>query len=176
MKAVAQNAPYGQFLNDAEAAALSKGRELIRQSLETIAQEEIDDSEKKETKMCPKCQTKKRHRGYRNKNVDTAAGTVKLKRRYDECPPCNLPEHAVDEPLGITDYTVGFRSLAVRAGGGRVQEYDWSAIKADGNEVESAASQPDDGALCLTLRQRLEPILENSKIDAHKMWTHPIYV
>ena len=44
MKAVAKNAPYGQFLNDAEAVALSKGRELIRQSLETIAQEEIDDS------------------------------------------------------------------------------------------------------------------------------------
>ena len=66
--------------------------------------------------MCQNCQTKKRHLGYRNKNVNTAAGIVKLKRRYDECRPCRLPIHAVDDPLGITDYTVGFRSLAVRAG------------------------------------------------------------
>jgi len=46
MKAVAKNAPCGQFLNYAETVALSKERELIRQSLETIAQEEINDSEK----------------------------------------------------------------------------------------------------------------------------------
>jgi len=42
-----------------------------------------------------------------------------------------------------------------------VQEYDWQASEADGSEVKSAAPQPDDGALCLTLRQRLGPILES---------------
>jgi len=47
LKATAHNAPYGQFLNCAEAVALDKGRDLIRQSLETLVQEEIHDIEKK---------------------------------------------------------------------------------------------------------------------------------
>ena len=47
MKKIAQNAPFGQFLNYAEAVALSQGRELIRTSLETIVQEEVSNIEKK---------------------------------------------------------------------------------------------------------------------------------
>ena len=47
----------------------------------------------------------------------TAVGNVGLWRRYDECLPCNTPEHAADERLGLeSGYTVGFRRLAVRAG------------------------------------------------------------
>src|SRR5215469_4689530 len=78
LKATAQNAPYGQFLHCAEAVALEKGRELIRLSLESLAQEEIREVEKKnETRLCPKCQQKKRHQGYRWKQISTATGIVK---------------------------------------------------------------------------------------------------
>ena len=119
LKATAHNAPYGQFLNCAEAIALDKGRDLIRQSLETLVQEEIHDIEKKkETTLCPQCQTKKRHQGYRWKKINTANGSVKLERRYDACLPCHLPEHVADAHLGLEHrYTIGLRRLAVRAGG-----------------------------------------------------------
>jgi hypothetical protein len=118
MKATADNATYGQMFNRAEAFAVTQGRELVRKSLETIVQEQIDELEKKkETSRCPKCQKKKRHRGYRTKRKMSAVGSVKVTRRYDECVPCRLPQHAADEPLGLDGcYTVGLRRLAVRAG------------------------------------------------------------
>ena len=47
MKAAAENATYGQTFNRAEAFAVLNGRELVRQSLEVIVQEQIDDLEKK---------------------------------------------------------------------------------------------------------------------------------
>ena len=66
------------------------------------------------------CSTKKRHLGYRSKEVFTAKGIVTLSRRYEECRPCNLPEHVVDTLLGLEDrYTVGLRRLVVRAGGAK---------------------------------------------------------
>jgi len=46
-KALAKNAPHGQFLRVAEAATVDKGRELLRTTLQTLVQEEIDDIEKK---------------------------------------------------------------------------------------------------------------------------------
>lgn len=116
LKKVGKNAPYGQFLNHTEAATLTEGRKFMTTVLQTLAQEEIDEVEKeKDTRECPKCQTKKRHLGYRRTTVHTAVGTVTVKRRYDECRPCRLPECAADDCLGIVPYTVGFRSLAVRA-------------------------------------------------------------
>jgi hypothetical protein len=42
-----KDAPFGQFLNRAEAAVDEKGRELLRSSLEQIVQTEIDEVEKK---------------------------------------------------------------------------------------------------------------------------------
>ena len=42
-----KEAPFGQFLNYADAAVQDKGRELLRQSLENIVQTEIDEIEKK---------------------------------------------------------------------------------------------------------------------------------
>jgi len=47
MKRNAKNAPIGQFLNCAEAIVLTKGRELLCTSLETLAQEEVNEVEKK---------------------------------------------------------------------------------------------------------------------------------
>ena len=47
MKRQAKNAPIGQFLNCAEALVLTKGRELLCTSLETLAQEEVNEVEKK---------------------------------------------------------------------------------------------------------------------------------
>ncbi|MCL2710467.1 MAG: hypothetical protein FWE95_06275 [Planctomycetaceae bacterium] len=47
MKRNAQNAPIGQFLNCAEAIAVAKGREFITTSLQTLTQEEVNDTEKK---------------------------------------------------------------------------------------------------------------------------------
>ena len=44
LKKVGKNAPYGHFLNHAEAAALTEGRKLIQTTLQTLAQEEIDNS------------------------------------------------------------------------------------------------------------------------------------
>ena len=41
-----KDAPYGQFLNYADAAVQDKGRELLRSSLENIVQTEIDEVEK----------------------------------------------------------------------------------------------------------------------------------
>jgi len=51
MKSIAQNAPHGQIFDHTEAIAVLRGRELIRQSLETVLQEQIDDFEKK-TSLC----------------------------------------------------------------------------------------------------------------------------
>ena len=47
MKVACANAPHGQIFNHAEAFAVQHGRELIRQSLETLLQEQIDEHEKK---------------------------------------------------------------------------------------------------------------------------------
>ena len=46
-KALAKNAPHGQFLNCAEAAIVTDGRELLRTTLQTLVQEEINEIEKK---------------------------------------------------------------------------------------------------------------------------------
>jgi hypothetical protein len=121
MKSAAKNAPHGQVINSAEAVVLSQGRELLRQSLEIITQEEVDEIEKKnETRLCPKCQGKKRHRGSPSKKNETAAGTITVERRYDECIPCRLLEHVVDDILGLGErYTLGIRRLIVRAGGAK---------------------------------------------------------
>jgi len=45
--ASAQNAPYGHVFDHAKAFAFCNGRELIRQSLETMLQEQIDGDQKK---------------------------------------------------------------------------------------------------------------------------------
>ena len=50
MKKIGKNAPHGQFLNHAETIALAKGREFIQTALQTLAQEEIDEYEKKTKK------------------------------------------------------------------------------------------------------------------------------
>jgi hypothetical protein len=118
LKVAAQNAPHGQVFNHAEAFAVQQGRELIRGSLETLLQDQIDEYEKKnETTLCPKCQTKKRHLGYRLKERISAIGSITLQRRYDECRPCQLPEHVADEPFGLEGrYSKGLRRMAVFAG------------------------------------------------------------
>jgi len=113
-----KNAPFGQFLNYAEAAVEEKGRELIRASLENIVQTEIDEVEKKnETRFCQTCQTKREHLGYHSKIIRSASGPITPERRYEKCRPCRLPIHPVDEILGLEeDYTAGFRALVVYAG------------------------------------------------------------
>jgi len=113
-----RDAPFGQFLNAADAAVTEKGRELLRQSLENIVQTEIDEIEKKnESRLCPQCQTKRRHLGYHSKTVRTSNGIIKPERRYEKCYPCGLAEYAADASFGLEkDYTVGFLFLAVRAG------------------------------------------------------------
>jgi len=120
MKHHAKNAPFGEFLNHAEAIAIAQGRKLVKTTLQTLAQEEINEVEKKnETRLCPTCRKKKRNRGGRTKEIETATGTINLKRRYDECSPCTLSEFVADVSLGIAErYTVGLRSLAVYAGAG----------------------------------------------------------
>ena len=65
MKAAAENATDGQMFNQAEAFAVSQGRELVRKSLETIMQEQIDDLEKK------KKQSTVRHAKRKKGIVDT---------------------------------------------------------------------------------------------------------
>jgi len=39
--------PFGEFLNYAEAIAVAKGRELVKTSLQTLVQEEVNEVEKK---------------------------------------------------------------------------------------------------------------------------------
>jgi hypothetical protein len=68
-------------------------------------------------RLCPQCQTKRRHLGYHSKTIRTSNGIIKPERRYEKCYPCGLPEYAADAPLGLkVDYSVGFLFLAVRAG------------------------------------------------------------
>ena len=43
VKRAGKEAPFGQFLNRAEAAVEKEGRELLRQSLERITQEAADE-------------------------------------------------------------------------------------------------------------------------------------
>ena len=53
LKLTAENAPYGRILANAEAFAVVQGRELLRQSLENIVQDQaqqIDNDEKKTAK------------------------------------------------------------------------------------------------------------------------------
>jgi hypothetical protein len=47
MKHHAKNAPFGEFLHYAEAVAIAQGREFIQTSLQTLAQEEVNEVEKK---------------------------------------------------------------------------------------------------------------------------------
>jgi hypothetical protein len=112
-----KEAPFGQFLNHADNAVTEEGRKLLRQSLESIIQTEIDEIEKKnESRLCPHCQTKREHLGYRSKSIRTSNGIIKPERRYEKCHPCRLPEFVADAPIGLEeDFTVGFRFLAVRA-------------------------------------------------------------
>jgi hypothetical protein len=119
-----KNAPFGQFLNYADAAVKEKGQELLRATLENIVQTEIDEVEKKnESRHCSTCQKKRRHLGYHTKLIQTSSGCIESERRYEKCYPCGLSEHAADTPLGLEeDYTVGFRMLAVRAGSQRSYE------------------------------------------------------
>jgi hypothetical protein len=121
LQATGKNAPHGQFLNNVEAVVLDQGQELLRQSFEILTQDTIDEIEKKkETRLCPQCQTKKRHSGNPKRKNETSIGTINVTRRYDECVPCHLLEHVVDEILGLDNtYTVGIRRLAVRAGGAK---------------------------------------------------------
>ena len=49
MKKNAKNAPIGQFINCAEAVVLTKGRKLLCTTLQTLAQEEVNEVEKKTT-------------------------------------------------------------------------------------------------------------------------------
>jgi hypothetical protein len=121
MRDTAKNAPYGQTFDHVEAIAIQQGRELLQKSMEEALQEQIDDFEKKkETTLCPKCQKKKRHGGYRPKDRINVFGKVTLERRYDECLPCHLPEHVADKPFGLEDrYSKGLRRLAVFAATGK---------------------------------------------------------
>ena len=53
LAAAAPNAPYGKVLAQAEAFAVTQGRELLRKSLENIVQEQaknIENDEKKEAR------------------------------------------------------------------------------------------------------------------------------
>jgi hypothetical protein len=114
LKNTATNAPYGQTFDHVEAFVLQQGREFLRQSMEETIQEQVDDFEKKETTLCPKCQKKKRHGGHRPKERISAAGKITLARRYDECLPCHLSEHVADQRFGLTSrYSIGLRRLAV---------------------------------------------------------------
>jgi len=117
-KAHAKNAPHGQFLTYAEALTVVRGRELLKTTLQTLVQEEVNDFEKKnETRLCPMCQTKKRHRGRPSRQIETATGTIEVKRRYDECIPCKLLETVADAHVGLEDrYTVGLRCLITYVG------------------------------------------------------------
>ena len=47
LKSTGNNALHGQFLNNVEAVVLDQGQELLRQSLEIITQEQVDEIEKK---------------------------------------------------------------------------------------------------------------------------------
>jgi hypothetical protein len=47
VKQAGQGAPVGQFLNTAERVALDQGREFMRNTLQTLTQEQIDEIEKK---------------------------------------------------------------------------------------------------------------------------------
>ena len=51
LNATIQHAPLGKGFDHAEAFAVAQGRELIRQSLETIVQQQIDHIEKKRNEV-----------------------------------------------------------------------------------------------------------------------------
>ena len=51
LTATLQNAPIGKGFDHAEAFAFAQGRELIRQSLETTLQQQIDHIEKKKRRV-----------------------------------------------------------------------------------------------------------------------------
>jgi hypothetical protein len=63
-----------------------------------------------------------RHRGRPSKSVESVVGSVSVKRYYGECGPCRLLTHSADAVVGLEKYTVGFRSLALRAGSERLNE------------------------------------------------------
>ena len=59
-KAKADTAPYGQILNHIEQAVLLHGREFMRQTLQDVAQEKIDEIESVKKVPCPACAKKKK--------------------------------------------------------------------------------------------------------------------
>ena len=67
MKQHAQNAPFGEFLNYAEAVAINKGRELVKTSLQTLVQEEVNEVEKKRNETLQEMSKAKKESGRSNK-------------------------------------------------------------------------------------------------------------
>ena len=53
LKTTAENAPYGQFFNYAEAFSVQQGQKLLLQNLENLTQEGIDEFEKKRNDALP---------------------------------------------------------------------------------------------------------------------------
>ena len=62
LNATIQNAPLGKGFDHAEAFAVAQGRELIRQSLETIVQQQIDHIEKKKKRGTARSVKKRRRK------------------------------------------------------------------------------------------------------------------
>jgi len=59
-KAKGDAAPYGQILNHLEQAVLLHGREFMRQTLQDIAQEKINEIESDKEIPCSSCTKKKK--------------------------------------------------------------------------------------------------------------------
>lgn len=116
LQATGGNAPYGKGLQRAEALALLRGRELVRQSLELAAQENIEEIEKNETRRCS-CGGRRKHRGYKSKQTVSAVGVIESKRLYRTCPDCRESIYPADLSFGLKNrYTIRARQLAFLAG------------------------------------------------------------
>jgi hypothetical protein len=59
-KAHAKNAPHGQFLTYAEALTVVRGRELLKTTLQTLVQEEVNDFKKKTKRDSAQCARRKK--------------------------------------------------------------------------------------------------------------------
>ena len=116
LRHAAQHAPKGKVIRNVELLAFEKGRELLRQTTESIVQEQNDVLEKKkELRQC-NCGRKRAHLGYRPHHTLTSVGKIKTRRLYCGCVLCKLNVHPTDALLGIEDdYSVGLRDLAVFA-------------------------------------------------------------
>jgi hypothetical protein len=109
---VADNASFGETLNDMEEFFLIKGRKFLQDTFQEKLQERIDRTETTDdAKQCPHCKKKTRYQDDKMKTTVSVHGSITLERCYRYCRYCKTYSFPVDATLGLT---IGYTKVVNR--------------------------------------------------------------